>query len=74
MYKHNRDIPYRILGLIDATYRHAIEALEFILNANLTHVTNGLAHHYHLGGSTFISKGIRSDFTFLFHFSIKSPK
>ena len=32
---------------------------------------NGLAHHYHLVESTFIFKGVRSDFEFLFHFSMK---
>ena len=32
---------------------------------------NGLAHHYHLGEPNFIIRGLRSDFEFLFHFSIK---
>ena len=32
---------------------------------------NGLAHHYHLGEPTFIIRGLRSGFKFLFHFSIK---
>ena len=32
---------------------------------------NGLSHCYHLGESTVIIRGIRSDFEFLFHFSIK---
>ena len=34
-------------------------------------MTNGLSHPYHLGDSTFIFRGIRSDFSFLFHFSMK---
>ena len=33
--------------------------------------TNGLSHPYHLDESTFIYRGIRSDFSFLFHFSMK---
>ena len=35
------------------------------------YVTNGFSHHYHLGESTFIYRGIRSDFSILFNFSIK---
>ena len=34
-------------------------------------MTNGLSHPYHLDESTFIYRGIRSDFSFLFHFSMK---
>ena len=34
-------------------------------------VTNGLSHHYHLDESTFIIRGIRSNFSFLFHVSMK---
>ena len=34
-------------------------------------VTNGISHPYHLDESTFIHRGIRSDFSFLFHFSMK---
>ena len=37
-------------------------------------MTNGLPHPYHLDGSTFNSKDIRSKFSFLFHFSMKSMK
>ena len=33
-------------------------------------VTNGLSHSYHLDEFTFILRGIRSDFPFLFHFSM----
>ena len=32
---------------------------------------DGLSHPYHLDESTSIYRGIRSDFSFLFHFSIK---
>ena len=32
---------------------------------------NGFSHHYHLGESTFIFRDIRSDFEFLFNFSMK---
>ena len=34
-------------------------------------VTNGLSHPYHLDESTSICRGIRSNFSFLFHFSMK---
>ena len=34
-------------------------------------VTNGLSHLYHLDESTSIFRGIRSNFSFLFNFSIK---
>ena len=32
---------------------------------------NGFSHHYHLGESTFISRGVRSDLKILFNFSMK---
>ena len=35
------------------------------------YLTNGFSHHYHLGESTFIFRGVRSDFYFLSHFSMK---
>ena len=35
------------------------------------HMTNGHVHHYHLDESTFIIRGGRSDFKFLFYFSMK---
>ena len=35
------------------------------------YITNGLAHHYHLGESTLNFRGIRSNFEFLFHFLMK---
>ena len=34
-------------------------------------VTNGFSHPYHLDGSTFISRVVRSNFSFLFHCSTK---
>ena len=35
------------------------------------YLTNGFSHHYHLDQSTFIVRGARSDFLFLFHFLMK---
>ena len=35
------------------------------------YLTNGFSHHYQLDESTFIFKGVRSDFYFLSHFSMK---
>ena len=32
------------------------------------YLTNGFSHHYRLGESTFIFRGVRSDFNFLSHF------
>ena len=34
-------------------------------------VTNGISHPYHLDESTFIFRDTRSNFSFLFHFSMK---
>ena len=34
-------------------------------------MTNGLSHSYQLDESTFIFRGIRSDFSFFFQFSMK---
>ena len=34
------------------------------------YLRNGFSHHYHLGESTFIIRGVRSDFYFLSHFSM----
>ena len=34
-------------------------------------LTNGFAHHYHFGEPTFILRGIRNDFVFFIHFSMK---
>ena len=42
--------------------------LQHLLNPYLT---NGFSHCYHLGESTFIFRGVRSDFYFLSHFSMK---
>ena len=35
------------------------------------YLTNGSSHRYHLDESTFILRGVRSDFYFLSHFSMK---
>ena len=35
------------------------------------YLTNGFSHHYHLGESIFIFMGVKSDFYFLSHFSMK---
>ena len=35
------------------------------------HMSNGFSHHYHLVGSTFFLGGVRCDFSFLSHFSMK---
>ena len=35
------------------------------------YMTNGFSHHYHLEESTFVFRGVRSDFYFLSHFSMK---
>ena len=38
------------------------------------YLTNGFAHHYHLGEPTFILRGIRRDFEILFKFMMKFLK
>ena len=45
--------------------------ISFLVNPYLT---NGFSHHYHLGQSTFIIRGIRSDFEFLFFDEIPLSK
>ena len=35
------------------------------------YLTNGFSHYYHLGESTFIFRGVRSDFQFLNKFLVK---
>ena len=35
------------------------------------YLTNEFSHHYQLGESTFIFRGVRSEFSFLSHFSMK---
>ena len=42
----------------------------FMINPYLM---NGFSHHYHLGESTFMFRGVRSDLEFLSHFSMKFP-
>ena len=39
--------------------------------SHLSVLTNGLAHLYHLGESTCIFRGTRSDFIIIFNFSMK---
>ena len=41
------------------------------VNAVNPYLTNGFSHYYHLGESTFIFRGIRSDFQFLNKFLMK---
>ena len=36
-------------------------------------VTNGVSHRYQMGESIFIDRGTRSEFSLLFHFSMKLP-
>ena len=36
------------------------------------YLTNGFSHHYQLDESTFIFRGVRSDFLILFNFSMKN--
>ena len=38
-----------------------------------TLVTNGISHRYHLDESIFIFGGIKSNFSYLFHFSNEIP-
>ena len=44
--------------------------LDFTVLIN-PYLTNGFSHHYQLDESTFIFRGVRSDFYFLSHFSMK---
>ena len=53
-------------------------SLSFPVSRNLVllqkinlYVTNEFFHPYHLDESTFILRGTRSDYSFLFHFSMK---
>ena len=43
--------------------------LPLILNLN-PYLTNGFSHHYQLGESTFIFRGVKSDFYFKSYFSM----
>ena len=53
------------------TKMQAIEYdLQHVTLVNL-YLTNGFSHYYHLGESTFIFRGIRSDFQFLNKFLMK---
>ena len=50
--------------------QHGFGLLILLLTFNPL-VTNGLSHPYHFDESTFIFRGIGSNFSFLFHFSKK---
>ena len=58
------------------THRHDGWALEYLWPCNIIkfnpYLTNGFSHHYHLGESTVIFRGVRSNFSILFNFSIKN--
>ena len=47
------------INCIDVFGVHSSNYDNFVFNPYLT---NGISHHYHLGESTFIFRGIRSDF------------
>ena len=50
----------------------SMKSLRFPLKPHFNpYLTNGFSHHYHLVESTFIFRGVRSDFYFLFNFSMK---
>ena len=42
----------------------------FIMSCVNPYLTNGFSHHYKLDESTFIFRGVRNYFYFLFHFSM----
>ena len=48
--------------------------VQMILSSVNPLVTNVLSHHYYLNESILILWGIRSNFSFLFHFSMKFVK
>ena len=53
-------------------YRHKCVSFRFDSMEDVNpFVTNGLSHPYQLDESTFIFRGIGSNFSFLFHFSMK---
>ena len=64
---------YKLICEFDALFL----PFDFVLKLISCHVhinpflTNGLAHHYHLGRSASSFQNSRSDFHFLFHSSIK---
>ena len=53
------------------SYRHSTESIYGDKTVVNPYLTNGFSHHNHLGESTFIFRGVRSDFKILFHFSMK---
>ena len=50
------------------------ESVSMILTRFNPLVTNGLSHPYQLDESTFVFRGIRSDFSFLYHSPLKYVK
>ena len=54
---------YRRAGLPAAAWQHS----RYWVSIN-PYLKNGFSHHYQLGESTFIFRGVRSDFYFLSHF------
>ena len=46
-------------------------SMPLLINPHVTNVTNGLFHPYNFDESVFIFKGIGSNSSFLFHFSVK---
>ena len=53
---------------------HIAVDVNCFLNALNPYVTNGLPHCYYFDESTFIFRGSRANFSFLFHFSMKIMK
>ena len=48
-----------------------ISTLYHVFEVIKPYLTNGFSHHYHLGESTSVLRGIRCDFYILFNFSMK---
>ena len=58
---------------LDSSSGHCSDAFKGNFRGNTSinpYLMNGFSHHYHLGQSTFIFRGIRSDFSISFNFSI----
>ena len=63
---------WKILKIVQVDhYISEVFSIADILNPYLT---NGFSHHYQLGGSTFIFRGVRCIFFFLFFYLIFSMK
>ena len=59
--------------LFKLNYRRSLECLTFYVMFDIffPYVTNGLSHPYQMDQSIFILRCIGSNFSFLFHFSMK---